>query len=247
MKEFVIESIGDLISVINSLPAAATYWYRGFSNIDYPLVPSIQRNNYMDKEQFLSNDFYMRASVTLQNKPEYKNYSSWLAIMRHYGLPTRLLDWSTSPLISAYFATAKWEDKSDVDGCIWILNPVELNKEEGFQPHLYSIDSHTAREMIRPAFKKDYEPDLPHVVDKILACYPIEHDIRIYVQQSAFTIHNSMKKLVDILDENQLFKIIVPGSAKKNIAKELNILGITLSHIYPDSENIANELKEKYK
>lgn len=245
MKEYKVYSIGDLIEAISQLPKADVYWYRGYSDINYPLIPSVQRGDYLKREQSLANDFYMKASVTLNDKPDYRNYAAWISIMRHYGLPTRLLDWSKSPLISAYFATSKWKTKSDVDGCIWVMNPEELNVKEGFQRYLYSIDSHTAIQMIRPAFKKEYVPDNPKVQNKILACYPIEHNMRIYVQQSAFTLHNTTRRLVDILDENSLFKIIIPGEAKERIAKELKVLGITLSHIYPDSENIAAELCDR--
>ena len=246
-KEYMIHSIGDLIAVIDRLPKEETYWYRGHGNINYPLIPSVQRSDYLGKEQYLANDFYMKASVTLNNKPDYRNYSAWLSIMRHYGLPTRLLDWSKSPLIAAYFATSKWREGSQKDGCLWVLKPEELNVEEGFQRYLYSIDSHTATQMIRPAFKKEYVPSNPLVQDKILACYPIEHNMRIYVQQSAFTLHNTLRRLEDILNEDQLMKIIIPGQAKERIAKELISLGITISHIYPDSQNIAAELSEKYK
>lgn len=218
------------------------HWYRGHGNKEWPLIPSVQRKPYLGREQYLANDFYMKASVTLREKPDFRNYSAWLSIMRHYGLPTRLLDWSRSPLIAAYFAVEDWAKEKDVDACIWILTPSKLNTEEGFQEYLYSIDSHTALQMIRPAFKKEYVPEKEAVIDKILACYPIEHDMRIYVQQSAFTLHNTNRKLEDIREEGLLRKIIIPALVKEQLAYELNIMGISLSHVYPDAQNIAKEL-----
>lgn len=240
-----ITCLCDLIEIIKELPEGKTFWFRGHYDKEWPLVPSVQRECYLEREQELANDFYMRASVTLRDKPDYRNFSAWLSIMRHYGLPTRLLDWSRSPLIAAYFATEWAGTGADADACIWILDPMELNEMEGFHQYLYSVDSHTATQMIKSAFKKEYKPENPAVEDKILACYPIEHDMRIYVQQSAFTLHNTQRKLEEIPSEHLLHRYIIPAECKVRIAKELNLLGVTLSHIYPDAQNIARELVDK--
>ena len=245
MNEQIINNIEELICFIKKLSSKNTIWYRGHSDADWPLVPSVQREPYKENEQMLANDFYMRASVTLKDKPDFKSYSDWLTIMRHYGLPTRLLDWSRSPLIAAYFATCDWF-RNEKDGCIWIMLPEILNEMEGFQHYLYSVDSHTATQMIRPAFKNTYVPENPAVLDRILACYPIEHDLRVYVQQSAFTIHNTERCLEDFLPSDVLMKLIIPGRAKKELNAELTALGVTVSYVYPDSEHIAEELIDRY-
>ena len=246
MKEYIIHSIGELSQIIKLLPTGKTLWYRGHGDVAWDLVPSVQRGEFLEKEQYLANDFYMAASVTLREKPDFRSYSDWLTIMRHYGLPTRVLDWSRSPLIAAYFAVQEWEKTKDMDACIWILCPEELNVEEGFNHYLYSIDSRTAVQMIRPAFKKEYVPENEKVVDKILACYPIEHDLRVYVQQSAFTIHNTKRRLEEIPSETMLARILIPKRSKEAIFEELKSLGISLSYIYPDSEHIARELIRRY-
>ncbi|MDO4170428.1 MAG: FRG domain-containing protein [Lachnospiraceae bacterium] len=246
MKDvYYIHSLGEFIKVIGEIAENEILWYRGHGDQNWDLIPSVQREPHFGYEQYLANDFYMKASVTLHEKPDFRNYSAWLSIMRHYGLPTRLLDWSRSPLIAAYFAVENWEELQDVDGCIWILSPSKLNVEEGFENYLYSIDSHTALQMIRPAFKKEYVPENKKVIDKILACYPIEHDMRIYVQQSAFTLHNTNRKLSEIPEDGLLKKIIIPGKIKERLAYELDIMGISLSHVYPDAQNIAAELIER--
>ena len=247
MKEYCIHNMEELIAIISSFPADKTIWYRGHGDISWPLIPSVQREEYLGKEQYLTNDFYMKASVTLREKPDFRSYSDWLTIMRHYGLPTRVLDWSRSPLIAAYFAVGESLPNEDADACIWVLHPEDLNVAEGFNHYLYSIDSNTAVQMIRPAFKKEYVPDNPKVLDHILACYPIEHDLRVYVQQSAFTLHNSLRRLEDIASETMLSRIVIPAEAKKVLAKELQALGITVSYVYPDSEHIAKEVTERYR
>ena len=94
---------------------------------------------------------------------------------------------------------------------------------------------------------EEYVPDNPKVLDRILACYPIEHDLRVYVQQSAFTLHNSLRKLEDIASDMMLARIVIPAEAKAELAGELQALGITVSYIYPDSEHIAEELTQRYR
>jgi hypothetical protein len=46
---------------------------------------------------------------------------------RHYGLPTRILDWSWNPLVALYFAAQEDKTTPGVDGCIWALERGRMN------------------------------------------------------------------------------------------------------------------------
>ena len=113
-------------------------WYRGEDNSTLTLVPSIQRSEKrLMKERFLSNDFYIRAKQTLESPPSRNNYAYWIALMQHYGLPTRILDWSRSPLVAVFFATETYREAPDRDACVWVLVPTGLNEQQGFGSFLY--------------------------------------------------------------------------------------------------------------
>ncbi|MBR5712033.1 MAG: FRG domain-containing protein [Lachnospiraceae bacterium] len=244
-----ISTIDELLQFAKALSARhgsnAQLWYRGEENSALTLVPSIQRSERrLEMERFLSNDFYVRAMQIFNNPPAKHDYAHWVALMQHYGLPTRILDWSRSPLIAVFFATETYQTAPDTDACVWVLVPDRLNETEGFGRCIYPIDADTAQEMLLPAFKHLHHN--PVLEDKILACASTDRNLRMYSQQSCFTVHNSLRRLEDICDDQMLYKIIIPHDSKKSFIESLKALGITQGFIYPDLEHICRDLRDFY-
>lgn len=242
-----IKTIDELLNFITDLNKmhGQRIWYRGVSNKDWDLIPSIQRSTNREKfERFITNDFYIKARQVMEYSPDKKNYSAWMSIMQHFGLPTRLLDWSSSPLVATFFATEQYKKFPQCDACIWVLAPGLLNKKEGFGDCIYPVDADTVQNMLLPAFK-----ELGHdkyVEDKILACHSTENNLRMYSQQANFTIHNSKRRLVDICDSDMLYKIIIPAHQRVKLLNDLEIFGITESYIYPDLDHLSKDIKRLY-
>lgn len=95
------------------------YIFRG-QGTTAPLTTSLQRlsETPRDIERHLIRAFRKYALATV---PPQQQLWSWLALGQHHGLPTRLLDWTYSPLVALHFATSD-ERHDDEDGVVWMLN-----------------------------------------------------------------------------------------------------------------------------
>lgn len=138
--------------------------------------------------------------------------ASWLTLMQHYGLPTRLLDWSESPLVALYFALSSDED-AKTDAAVWVLNPMRLNKKVGYGEYVPPISYDSLRGDLEGAFS-NHDNDDYGLQNRIIACHGVGCDLRMYVQQSDFTIHSTAERLDQILklDEScDYFRFLYKG------------------------------------
>jgi len=108
--------------------------FRGVTNKDHSLVPSIGRhnrkntdNNILALEEALIAEFKRLSIPELDLLPN--NDFEWMFLAQHYGLPTRLLDWSTNPLVALYFAVEK---DDDTDGAVYLAPRTIIDQYELF-------------------------------------------------------------------------------------------------------------------
>jgi hypothetical protein len=233
-----IKSISDLVTNLKNdfNKYDGTLWFRGHSNETWKLLPHYLRLKKPPSEMTLLTKFKQNAIMLLNHKPT-DNFD-WLFLMQHYGVPTRLLDWSESSLVALYFCVNEIKDYKK-NGALWILKPKELNLKA-------NIDSKEKNYI--PSFEEDYlknysvESLQQETSSKLLpmATIATRNNIRIQAQLGVFTIsHRDRTSIEEIGDKNHIKKYIIPSGSKKNILHELKLLGITKFQIFPELSSIG--------
>ena len=234
----------EMVFFIDNLENKNVLWFRGIPQESYDLVPRFQRipGEY---DSILENDLHTK--FVLKSKPfiDRENYSriDWMYLMQHYGLPTRLLDWTEGALIALFFA-AKYQ--KDSTSCVWIMNPGELNKLITGKNIIFVTDPVIMNKddnVIDNYLKLDSLPDVP------IAISPTHLDHRIHAQKSAFTLHGF--KYNDLLNTKiseriNFYQIRIKSECSDRIRKQLQILGIDESTLFPDLEGISRDIEFSY-
>lgn len=149
MKQITAYDLKQLEQIINEETENGKTWFRGHKNHKYVLLPSLYRTLYATRDQFnvpifpkkvteynnsgdivpipdhlYINSFYSKLDELGIDYP--KDYIEQICFAQHYGVKTRLLDWTTDIDIAYYFSTAG--RNKNVKTAIYMLNPKEFNQ-----------------------------------------------------------------------------------------------------------------------
>lgn len=243
-----ITSLSELIfhieESLNSL--AGPRWFRGCGNIDNTLTPSLMRHPHvingtadpLEIENRLSARFAQTSSPFLLHRPETK--FDWLFIAQHYGVPTRLLDWSENPLIALYFALSS--SKKDDVACVWALNPLLWTKRSLNNNNLPRIPDPS--DNAAKLFLESLSDALAPRSDPI-AIYANHTNPRVVAQRGTFTVFGQGKTPMESLPyaKDCLQCFVIDPSIKNDLYNKLLSIGYTHSVIYPDLSGLGSELK----
>ncbi len=176
METLEIEKFEELLEAFESQKAGQNFVYRGVSNTSYDLITSLGRcesamGKPIDRLEARLIKLFKESSIPyLEHKPN--NELEWLAVAQHYGLPTRLLDWSYNPLVATYFAV---ESNPNIDSAIYILSgcstiqtpdktsPYKLDRVYKYRPPYISARIQNQAGL----FTVHHEPDTPFEHDKL--------------------------------------------------------------------------------
>jgi hypothetical protein len=165
----------DIVTAFESFPAPKTQYYsggelsetlwifRGHQRTDYSLKPTIERAfgesaaSWAVLERQALKEFRSKARMHLATSllPPGDKILEWLALMRHYGVPTRLLDFTLSPYIALYFALRgrSQDEKSSAE--VWAINAATLRHQAS------SISNCAGRKEMQHEAEKKGEPLAP--------------------------------------------------------------------------------------
>ena len=247
-------------------------FYRGHSNKNkYKLEPSLFRKDDDGNYLYLENEHILYRELLVSNSADFQSdeYTlDKLVRMQHYSLPTRLLDITSNPLIALYFAckSAPNEDgeviifsmprkevkyfDSDVASCIANLARLPKGQKDKISFEVEGFNDQTSVKRLihfikeeKPYFESKIIPD---DLRKIICVKGKQSNDRISSQSGAFLLYG----LDSVMDEEGTPEISVTRITvdnKEKILKELDLLNINESTVFPYIENSAKYVAEKYK
>jgi hypothetical protein len=124
-----IHSWNEFVRKVGS-PPYNSWAFRGHANGNWPLLSALGRylDTYIEEEYWERQEarilriFQRKAHLYLTNPPPGEDRFQWLALMQHHGGPTRLLDFTWSPYVAAFFAL----ERAEKEAAVWALNPARL-------------------------------------------------------------------------------------------------------------------------
>lgn len=213
---------------------------RGQANVSWPLLPGLFRDEkYYNKEKDIIKEIIRK----IPSEFGQGNILEKLVKMQHYGVPTRLLDLTGNPLVALYFACSQNDDS---DGIVFVENTV-----------LWPLDNKVINILEGVIYRGKYVGEeaakfleKEHTVAVVKT--PINNQ-RLNNQDGYFALYNyhgKYKKFdwspLDIDSDFLLAKIIIPSEVKHALIKELSLLGIKKSFLFPELqyqvENVIDDL-----
>lgn len=264
LKEKKISSFKEFVDFIEDHRAESggPLWYRGCGRKEYELIPKLYRHNksssledFLAIEDQLITRFRQRSIPFISRSPE-DNWD-WLFFMQHYGIPTRLLDWTENPFMSLFFAVTSAPyrfGKNDrqifeTDAAIWVLDPTSWNK------HAVDLKSFIGK-ILTPDDSNltAYKPksDLNIMNEYPVAIYGAHNSQRIVAQRGTFVVFGKKSNPMEALFKSSKFptdcliKLKLNRGSLPALSKALRNHGFSDSVVFPDLDGLAREIKRDF-
>lgn len=237
----VIKDLSDYFAALNGmLVEGEVFWFRGHSDFHYQFTPSALRyetESQRNKALQLPNEFRRLAEIKLPKPPAPDDQLKWLQLAQHYGLPTRLLDWTENAAAALYFACRNPKK----NGLVGVVNPIDLNRSvEPNNPRIF--DAHVDSKIILRylALSGRMSPRGRPAI----AVLPILNSERIVLQKGVFTLHGSRPSGLDAEQAPSLMGVPILSEYKRRLLEELDRVGVNEMSLFPELEHTCSYLKK---
>lgn len=287
-----IDSVQEYISLIEKLKNNYTYdlsiasnlvfgkqlykprfIFRGHSNHEkYIMIPGVFREKkitaghyvteFSQMEHNILNDFISEACRFIKDVPE-GDISTWLEIAQHFGVPTRLLDFTENPLVALYFACSSSPQN---DASVWIINEPAYNKKFFFESTL--VQASKSQNIVTQIVSQEivWQDYQQHVGDLQYIQWPWiykphYHAERMNLQSSVFMIWGADRRPLTAFFENDEYMVEdqptnsesgiichvnITSDNKNKLLNQLDSFGINEKFVYPGIDGVGRYIRKKY-
>lgn len=256
MKTRLIEDSEDLIRLLNEYPNH--YAFRGHADAEWELESALERmlrgdafaRQALTFETRSLNSF--RSKFTVYNVIEAEPGSTlgWLALMQHYGVPTRMLDFTESPYVALYFALEAYRPNLHKDMAIYAIDYTDLmnasiSEISGVDP-LFGETRESIQTKTDEVFDRVSVDNLPCV---LWMTEPARLNVRIDRQAGTFLVPTNLRRRIkDLVDTApykncKIEKIVIRSDLYPNIFSLLRKMNITGKAIYGDLNGLAQSIR----
>lgn len=259
VEEFV-KAVEEIYNSTNFKECKKHLFFRGQSNEEWYITPRIARNGGKEKT-FVLDFHHYSASHSIDYDLD-KDRVSLLEDMQHYGIPTRLLDWTVAPLNALFFAV---ENKiGDKDAVVYVLDPWKYNKEllvkydKTYSSHPKIHDAHIyARALLSTCddlkfIKKVVKKRFGYAIDDKELEYPFAFvsnykNQRVRYQKGSYTIMgtSNIDMMNQVIFQNNYTRIFISNDKISDIYEQLHRLYINEYTVYPDLEGMQKLFARK--
>jgi FRG domain len=233
--------------------------YHGASNAARPLLTSLDRlggfdppHTKADLEEHVLRNFIRYSRPHLD---EARTHNDWelLIAAQHHGVPTRLLDWSYSPLVAAFFATRPTSGGHDNDRAIWRLDWQRVHRHFDLPQLALQIQELDAIFGEQQAHALSPAKLFARGKHRSFACMiePPSLDDRIAAQSATFTLCSTACQSFDAFLEEQgvadaLTKYVIPAADVARVRDQLDMVGVDERRLFPDLDGVARAIRRYY-
>lgn len=273
VEVYLIDSVCSYLNALKTLPQSQNLFFRGHSKTTYKLVPSVLRTKELQKNE--SNMFRELIISCPKEFENCKTKLDYLVKMQHYGLPTRLLDITRNPLVALYFACChndnflgeifvftpnkkqiKYEN-SDTVTMLSALSVFSMKDQYSIMDAICSgkySDNKVVNKFIYEI--KTEKPCFEHRLNStdISQSYVVltkKDNNRIIKQDGAFIICGinidpscEINESLRITHNNK--KVLLFVNKKSDILKELDLLSVNKSTLFPEIDSVSDYIMKKY-
>ena len=252
--------------------------FRGIGDHEYTLLPNVFRKQrdkipgeeneienytYNNKEKSILQAFIHEASGYISIPPT--NFFDWAEYAQHFGVPTRYLDWTSSPLVALFFSC---KDNKMSDGAVWMLDHHNYHSYQSKKiPDSQKENPQSLRTIISQLIVDESVSDqeLPLVYS------PYYVDPRMSAQGSFFMVwgvkhepfekmfgderyfmklnkeYNGLRSFGTRQMQTLLFKAIIPSEKKQSLLRELDLAGVNEKTLFPGLDGVGRYVERRFR